>query len=452
MTAAVQVPEPHELPPRVRSDVVLGAGLRRGDSTVHFVKDPRTGWFYQLGAREFFLLSRLDGRQSRAQVEAAYADRFGRRLSAAHWSALLEMLDRRRLLVDEHADLPPADGSGVAAGDGTAGRHPGGADTARPGAGAGSAGDDAGLAALRLRADRQRRAGRRKLWYARFPLVNPDRFLAWLAPRAGVLYSPWFVVPALLAAAAALVVAVGDAGQLYAASRMNIGHPLAVVSFVTTWLVIAAHEVAHGLTCRRFGGAATELGVLWRFPLLTPYCKTDDVVLFARRRHRVYTAFAGVFVNLVALVPFALGWLLIPAGGHAHALAGSLLFYGTLTVLLNLLPVLRLDGYFMLNHATGMLDLRRDTWRFWGAVLTRRGVGAFRPADRVTHALYGFAVAAVGATLLAAMVSLWYLNLSRWLNGPAAVAILAAEAVAVVLLVRQLFRRRARRAAAEPAR
>nr|MDT0663371.1 M50 family metallopeptidase [Micromonospora sp. DSM 115978] len=441
MSTAVEVPGPHDLLPRVRPDIVLGAPLRRGEGTVHFVKDPLTGWFYQLGAREFFLLSTLDGRRSRAEVESAYAERFGRRLTVAHWSSLLAMLHRRRLLLVEHpaggdADLPPGEVRLPAAGDGTAGRRETG---------------DAELAALRQQANQRRRAGRRRLWYARFPIVNPDPFLGWLAPRVGALYSPWFVVPALLAAAAALAVAVGDAGKLYAASRMNIGHPLAVVSFVTTWLVIAAHEVAHGLTCRRFGGSAPEIGVLWRFPLLTPYCKTDDVVLFARRRHRVYTAFAGVFVNLVALVPFAASWLLIPPGGHAHALAGSLLFYGTLTVALNLLPVLRLDGYFMLNHAAGMLDLRRDTWRFWGALLARRDLTAFGPADRLTHLLYGLTVALSGGALLATMVSLWYFNLSRWLNGPAAVAILATEAVLVVLLARHLLRRRASRAAAPAA-
>ncbi|MBM0274988.1 zinc metalloprotease [Micromonospora tarensis] len=413
------VPGLHELPPRVRADIVLGAPLRRGDSTVHFVKDPRTGWFYQLGGREFFLLSQLDGRQTRAEVETAYADRFGRRLGSAHWTALLDMFRRRQLLVEQTEAGAVVD-------------------------------DDVELVELRDRADQQRRSGRRRLWYARFPIVNPDRFLRWLAPRLGWWYSPWFVVPALVAAAVCVVLAVSRAGDLYAASRMNIGHPLAAVSFATTWLVIALHEVAHGLTCRRFGGAATELGVLWRFPLLTPYCKTDDVVLFARRRHRVYTAFAGVFVNLVALVPFTVGWLLSTPGSHAHALAGSLLLYGTLTVLLNLLPVLRLDGYFMLNHAVGMLDLRQETYRFWTALLRRRGLESFRGRDRPIHVLYGLTVILLAGTLSVAVLTAWYVNLSRWVNPPAAVTLLAAEAVGLTLLIRYLRRRRARLAAGQP--
>jgi hypothetical protein len=219
---------------------------------------------------------------------------------------------------------------------------------------------------------------------------------------------------------------------------------------VTTWLVVALHELAHGLTCRRFGGAATEMGVLWRFPLLTPYCKTDDMVLFPRQRQRVYTAFAGTFVNLVFLVPFAVAWRLTDPGTHAHALAASLLLFGSLTVLLNLTPVLRLDGYFMLNHALGMADLRTGTYRFWTTLLRRRRPAYQRPADRWAYLVYGLVTAVLCVAVLAAVVGSWYWNLSRWTGPVAAVTVLVAEAVVVVAVLVVVRRRRARAAAASP--
>ena len=63
---------------------------------------------------------------------------------------------------------------------------------------------------------------------------------------------------------------------------------------------------------------------MWRFPMLAPYCKVDDIVLFTPRR-RVATAFAGVFVSMLALLPFAAIWALAPQGGLVHDIAGSIL-------------------------------------------------------------------------------------------------------------------------------
>ena len=407
-----------EGPPLLRHpDVVMGAPLRRGDTVVHYVKDPRTGWYYQMGAREFFLLSQMDGRRTRAEIEAAYAERFRRRLTDAHWESLLRMLHSRHLLVD-----PDATGTGDT-----------GADP---------------IAQSRVRAETERRSVRRRLMYARFPLFKPDRFLRWLAPRVGLLYSPWFVVPALVASLIALGMAMADVSALWSASRMNVGHPLAVVSFGTTWLVIALHEAAHGLTSRRYGGAVAEMGVLWRFPLLTPYCKTDDVVLFTRRRHRVYTAFSGVFVNLLALVPFTVAWHVTTPGTHGHALAGSLLLYGGLATVSNLLPVFRLDGYFMLNHAVGLADLRAETYRFWGALVRRQPTGSYRRGDRVLYTLYGCAVFGTLTAVLVGIVGVWYWSLERWIGPFGAVAVLGTEAVLVFFGIRFLIRRRARRRAA----
>jgi putative peptide zinc metalloprotease protein len=395
---------------RLRPDIVLGAPLRQGDTVVHYLKDPRTGWYYKLGSREFFLAARLDGRHSQEEIEQAYADRFGRRLTAAHWTSLFDLLRARHLLTD-YAEPE--------------------------------------LEKLKEKGVRERRKTRWRVLYTRIPLVNPDPVLRWVAVRAGLLYSPWFVVPALLAAAVALGTALADLPALYAASRMNLGHPLAVAAFATTWLVVALHETAHGLTSRRFGGAVTEMGLLWRFPLLTPYCKTDDVVLFEKRRHRVYTAFAGVFVNLVALVPFTAGWRLSTPGTPGHALAGSLLFYGLITIALNLLPLLRLDGYFMLNHAIGMADLRAETYRFWGALVRRRPTASYRRADRWTYAAYGLATFTLLGALATGIVSTWYLNLSRWIGPLGAIAFLSTEAVVVAALVVVVRRRRARIVAEE---
>jgi soluble P-type ATPase len=137
------------------------------------------------------------------------------------------------------------------------------------------------------------------------------------------LFSPFFVQPAVVLAAGLLVFVFLRGGDMVH-DFTTVGRWGALpVSFPVTWLVVALHESAHGLVCKHFGGTVREIGVLWRFPILAPFCNTEDTRFFRRRRERVYTAFAGVFTSMLAMVPFAVCWLLAEEGIHVVMLTGD---------------------------------------------------------------------------------------------------------------------------------
>ncbi|MEU1689064.1 M50 family metallopeptidase [Micromonospora sp. NPDC005707] len=392
--------------PRLRAEVVLGPGQWRGEKLVHHVKDPETGWFYRIGPREHFLLSRMDGTRTLDDLATDYATTFGKRLGPDNWQQLFGMLHQRQLL------------------DGAT--------------------DPAALARLTATAAEGAARTKRGPLSARWPLYDPDRFFDRLLPRLAPLFTWWFVLPALL-----VVLALAGYVALRLPELLDVvargDRPLAAIlaSVVITWLIVFLHECAHGLTCRHFGGRGTEIGVMWRFPMLAPYCKVDDIVLFTARR-RVATAFAGVFVSMLALVPFA-ALFIWGAPGALHDLAGTMLLFGTATAALNLVPFLRLDGYYMLSHALNLADLRTDSYRFWGRLL-RRGPAAvrgYRPRDRAAYALYGLASLVFAVTLLTLLVRYWYVTLARWAGGGWAIVILVAEALVLLALAGWLARRRA---------
>ncbi|MGW0897905.1 hypothetical protein ACWD0G_13070, partial [Streptomyces goshikiensis] len=77
--------------PALRPDVLLSAPLLNGPATVHLVKDPVSGASFEIGPKEFFLVSRLDGSRSLAEIGAAYAQAFGRRLGEGNWQQLLAL-------------------------------------------------------------------------------------------------------------------------------------------------------------------------------------------------------------------------------------------------------------------------------------------------------------------------------------------------------------------------
>lgn len=396
--------------PTLRVGVALGRAHRRGAAVVHHVKDAETGWFYRVGPREHAILSLMDGTRTVAEIGDEYALRFGRRLGPDHWRQLFTMLGTRQLLAD--------------------GVSPQALDALRQ--------------AREADENRARSVLRRRL-----PLVRPAAFFARVAPRLGAVFSPWFVVPALLAVVTLEVFVLGNIGRLRADIAAGPGlWAYLAPSIVVTWLLLVLHEGAHGLTCTRFGGTAGELGVMWRFPLVAPYCKTDDVVLMARR-HGVATAFAGVFANLVALLPFAAGYWLASPGGFARGFCAAVLLFGSVSALINLVPFVQLDGYHMINNALGTLDLRGETYRFWGALVRdRSSVRGYPVRDRWAYAVYGASSLLFTLAVVGALATLWFRTMRPWFGTAGAVAVLVVEAVAILALLGWAARRgRAARAA-----
>ncbi|MFJ6195520.1 hypothetical protein [Micromonospora sp. NPDC092111] len=392
--------------PRLRPEIVLGPGQRRGEGVVHHVKDPLTGWFYRIGPREHFLLSRMDGTRSLDDLGADYAETFGRRLGPESWQQLFGMLYKRQLLA--------------------------------------GATDDEALARLTASAAENAERAKRGPLQARFPLFDPDALFQRVGPRLSGLFHRGFVVPALAAVLALAGYVAYAWPQLTDAAFAGRRGPLPVVlGVLVAWAIIFLHECAHGLTCWHFGGRAKEIGLMWRFPMLAPYCKVDDVVLLPPGR-RVATAFAGVFVSMLALLPFAGLWALAPDGHTLHSLAGSILLFGTVTAGINLVPFLRLDGYYMLTHALNLADLRGESYRFYGRLL-RGGpaaVAGYPRRDRAAYAGYGLASAVFAVTVCTLLVRLWYTSLAGWVGGGWAVLILVAEGVLVLLLIGYGVRRR----------
>lgn len=394
--------------PQLRSEVVVGPMQRSGDRNVTYVKDTATNWFYRMGPKETFLIRRMDGTRTLEEIGLEYAAQFGRRLDAGAWQNLLTMLQQRQLLA--------------------------------------SSSDPGELEKLRARSAANSRSTNRGLLQRRIPLLDPDRFLARLLPYAQFAFrAPFVVACSALILAMESFVALNLSAILATLEDGPARATLLPLSLALTWLAIALHETAHGLACKRYGGSVPEMGIVWRFFVIGPYCKADDVVLFQRRRHRVVTAFAGVFMSLVLVLPFAVLWWLAPDGSGWKTLAGSFLVFGNIAALVNFVPFLELDGYHMLSHGLGMLDLRQGAFVFWkrrlrASVRRRSGeLATYSRRDRWIYTIYG------AATFLfaAVVVCIWVATLERFM-GEAVVWVVAGFLAVAALAYRPMRRARNR--------
>jgi putative peptide zinc metalloprotease protein len=317
----------------------LGPALWRGPRAVHVISAGGAAPSYELGPREHFVLSRLDGQATLTEIGAEYAEQFGRRLGDAAWGQLLGLFGGRGLL-----DAGPNR------------RRP--AQPPRPSSSAETPPEQRfrGLATARL--------------------ADPSALLDKLHRRLRWLCTPYALVPLTVLVLALLVLVGTHLPLLWAQAGSLRTHPELIVFDVgLLWLSSGLHELAHGLAARHFGGGAAEIGMRWG---LAFYCQVQDVLLVPARRRRVLVAAIGVPAGLVFLLPFAVLWLVLPAGDPTRGAFAGLLLVGCARAIMNYLPLPNLDGYVMVCHALNVLDLAAESRRYLYLLLARglrRGAG-----------------------------------------------------------------------------
>lgn len=361
--------------PALRPDVLVSPAMLRAAATVHLVKDPRSGASFEVGTKEHFLISRLDGGRSLAEIGTEYAQHYGKRLGEANWRQLLGLLGSRGLLVGAPAAPPPPGESGpggTAGAAGTAGMVTGSVFQGR----------------LRMVAD----AG-----------ATTDRLHRALRP----LLRSWVLLPLLALTVAMEALLATRLGELGRDTWWLFQQPVALLAVCAAiWFSIALHELAHGVAARHFGAAVSEIGLRWRLPVAIMYCTVGDYVYLRRRRHQLTIAGAGAFINLVLLLPAAAWWWALPAQDPTHRVLSGLLLLGSVQALVNLVPLPPLDGYTMLSHALRVCAYAPESGRYLRLRMRDRAAAAAYPLRaRVLYTAYGIGSAVLVGALLTGLTT-----------------------------------------------
>ena len=163
---------------------------------------------------------------------------------------------------------------------------------------------------------------------------------------------------------------------------------------------ITIHEIAHGMACRRLGGRVSEFGLMVYCGLMFAYVDTTDAWMFPRRSQRILVSFAGPLSTLVIGCVLLWGQLIARWGGASGGfeVLGPLGFLCLELALLNLLPVLELDGYYILVDLLDRPNLKRKAVAYWSTVLRmQRGEGSevLPVREQILYLLYGSGNAAL---------------------------------------------------------
>jgi putative peptide zinc metalloprotease protein len=283
----------------------------------------------------------------------------------------------------------------------------------------------------KLIAQRSRRAGRKSkidVAHISFSAWDPDRYLGWLDCAIGnFLFSRRCVlaVISLFCFEAAIFIAkwnvIGPDIPLY----YNFTHK-SVLDLIQFWLLFLAlgffHETAHGLTCKHYGGEVHSMGLMFLY--LTPafYVDVTETWISATKLQRLATIIAGIWVEMVICGLAMVAWVNSAPGEWLHDFAYQvILITGLAVILINLNPLIKLDGYYFLTEVIDIPDLKERSTAFLSGwfqshvlrlpvetpVVPRRRVALF--------VIYALASGLYSYLLLFVVVRFSYNVAARWL-------------------------------------
>lgn len=170
------------------------------------------------------------------------------------------------------------------------------------------------------------------------------------------------------------------------------------------------HELGHVLACTRYGVRVRQGGVniIGFYPM--PFVDCSEADLIAQRRHRIMISAAGVLTDFtVGLLAF-LVWH-ITDSGQARDIMGYVFVFSTLNSLLfNMNPLMRMDGYFAVSDALGRRNLGADASQVMKAALTyvkTFGAAGALPGPRADWLLLIYSLAASVYRVLVLVGILW---------------------------------------------
>jgi putative peptide zinc metalloprotease protein len=186
----------------------------------------------------------------------------------------------------------------------------------------------------------------------KFGAIGPDRVNR-IASRLGLLFrTPVVLIGVTSSIAAYTALLTSGAARTSATAVMN--RPgLLLASYLVSIFSLVVHEWGHASACRYSGATPGRIG--FGLYLTWPVCFADMTDSYRLdRRGRIRTDLGGMYFNALLTDLFAGLYALT-----GHPLAAIAALVQAVVVFEQLLPVVRLDGYWIVTDLAGVPDLYR---------------------------------------------------------------------------------------------
>lgn len=337
---------------KLRSDLIIRqrSEPQQAEGAAFVLKDPETGKFYRFREQELFVAHQLDGSTPHDTIRRRVEERFGAFLEPDALEQFIETLGRLGLL-------------------------------------------DRGTS--EQRSDRRRGRLRGNLFHLRFKVVDPDRLLTWLAPKVRFCFTPYALAVSVAFVLLAGDIAIVNSGDITRAFADLLRLQTLFLILPTVFVVTTAHELAHGLTCKHYGGEVHEIGFMLIYFQPAFYCNVSDAWLFPEKSKRLWVTLAGSFCDLIFVTLAVFAWRLTEPHTWVNQIALVVMATSGIRSVFDFNPLIKMDGYYFLSDLLEIPNLRERAFRYLGSKIgglwraTELSLRAISPRERLIYMIYG---------------------------------------------------------------
>jgi len=200
-----------------------------------------------------------------------------------------------------------------------------------------------------------------------------DKFIGRIYPRLRWVYTWWFT---LLAVAMFVFMAwmwAGRFGEIWRDSFEFYNFTTkSSTDLLEFWFLFGFmaffHESFHGLTCKHFGGEVEKMGFSLMYFAPSFFCDVTQIWIYGGKWQRIATVAAGIWGDLVICFAATCVWWASAPGMLIHNLAYKIMMVTGIGVsVLNLNPLIKLDGYYIFCELIGEPDFHERTSAYLSA-------------------------------------------------------------------------------------
>jgi len=310
--------------PKLREDIRFNQQTHHQEIN-YIVEDPIKSKYFRIGLPEYRFISLLNGQCSIGDALSQIAKELGNDAFSEHEAAVvLDWLLEMELLVPS-----------------------------------------SGIKQHELDNRRQKSKDQANLKYAnllflKIPLFNPEKLLTLLSPMFSWMLGRGFFVVWLLVVFSGIYQVVVNAERFKVSGDQLFSlHNWAWL--IGAWIILKViHELFHGLVCKKFDGKVYEAGVIWILFAPIGYVDATSSWMFDSKWKRMYTAAAGMYIEIFIAAIFAWVWVYAEPGPFRELAYNILILASVTTLLFNANPLMKFDGYYIFSDFVEIPNLYQE--------------------------------------------------------------------------------------------
>lgn len=223
--------------------------------------------------------------------------------------------------------------------------------------------------------DRRRSVHMRKLispLMIRIPMFNPDKLLEKITPFVKPFIGISGVLLWLLVVLPAFVLALQNWNVLTNEYSADILKPS---NIMLLWMIYPfmklIHELSHAVCVKRWGGDVHEMGITLLVLTPIPYVDASAASSFKSKHKRMVVSAAGIMVELFIASLALFFWIGASDGLLRDCAFGVFTIGAVSTVLFNANPLLKFDGYFILQDLIEIPNLLARSAQYYRYLFKR---------------------------------------------------------------------------------